>query len=761
MTLKKEVPGFVENRVLYAIMRECLALVDEGVIDVEGLDLCVKWGIGYKLAVVPPIQLLDMAGLDIYTSVGRLPQRRPLQRERRLEDRHRPARRRAAWASRPAAGFFDYTPERIKELQQQRGGRAGRRAKGAGLTMAKATRVRLLDSGTLVIDQSHITWNIGCGTPVRFPVYSVLIEHADGLFMFDAATTSTWSTRCCRSSCPSRRPSRRCPAQLAKCGFKPEDVDALINSHLHFDHCGGNKHLTHATTYLHRDELRQARTPEPFERLGYADKGFDHAGAKFSLLEGDVEFAKGIHLFHTPGHTVGHYSMLVELEGSRPLLFMADVSYTPAAYANDQQAGFHNNPVDGVRSIRRVQAAGQGVGRGGRVHPRHGGVPELPAGPGAVHRQEVAHEARGTRGDRHRSRAGHRPRDRREAARRRARSVAAVDLNGDGGRRGRYGARRAGDPGGHLERGGRRSGWRRRRSSATARSTCSSTPRRSCPFIAWDEVDFAYWRKIISVNLDGAYLVSRAVEGPMREAGYGRIVHIASNAFYAGTPNMGPYLAAKGGVVGLTRALATELGKLRDHRQRGGARHHPHRGRPGHAAQGRLRLRPGAAGDPAPRAARGHRAGGGVPGLRGVRLDHRAGAGRRRRAHPRLMALEVTRAGAILAVADFERSLAFYRDRLGFEVEATYEDPPYATLVRAGARLSLAEQGHPAEDRPGVTMAAPPDRSRLAAILVLEVADCLGAHRELSAAGRAVPRRALLAAVGRAPLLRASTPTAT
>jgi pyridoxal 4-dehydrogenase len=81
------------------------------------------------------------------------------------------------------------------------------------------------------------------------------------------------------------------------------------------------------------------------------------------------------------------------------------------------------------------------------------------------------------------------------------------------------------------------------------------------PFIPWDEVDFAYWRTIISVNLDGAYLVSRAVEAPMREAGYGRIVQIASNAFYAGTPNMGPYLAAKGGVIGLTRALATELGR--------------------------------------------------------------------------------------------------------------------------------------------------------------------------------------------------------
>jgi pyridoxal 4-dehydrogenase len=81
------------------------------------------------------------------------------------------------------------------------------------------------------------------------------------------------------------------------------------------------------------------------------------------------------------------------------------------------------------------------------------------------------------------------------------------------------------------------------------------------PFVPWDEVDYAYWRTIISVNLDGTYLIGRAVERPMREAGYGRIVNIASNAFFAGTPNMGPYLAAKGGVIGLTRAQATELGK--------------------------------------------------------------------------------------------------------------------------------------------------------------------------------------------------------
>jgi lactoylglutathione lyase len=94
-----------------------------------------------------------------------------------------------------------------------------------------------------------------------------------------------------------------------------------------------------------------------------------------------------------------------------------------------------------------------------------------------------------------------------------------------------------------------------------------------------------------------------------------------------------------------------------------------------------------------------------------------------------------TRAGAILAVADVEASVAWYRDRLAFEVEATYDDPPYATLAVSGTRLSLAEQCHPAEDRPGVVMAAPEDRSRLQVVLVLEVTDCRGAYEELRAAG--------------------------
>jgi 3-hydroxybutyryl-CoA dehydrogenase/5-formyl-3-hydroxy-2-methylpyridine 4-carboxylate dehydrogenase len=66
----RDVPGFVENRILYAIMREALHLLDEGVASAESIDRIVRWGIGYKLGVIGPLELLDVAGLDIYTAVA-------------------------------------------------------------------------------------------------------------------------------------------------------------------------------------------------------------------------------------------------------------------------------------------------------------------------------------------------------------------------------------------------------------------------------------------------------------------------------------------------------------------------------------------------------------------------------------------------------------------------------------------------------------------------------------------------------------------
>jgi 3-hydroxybutyryl-CoA dehydrogenase/5-formyl-3-hydroxy-2-methylpyridine 4-carboxylate dehydrogenase len=117
--IRKDVPGFVENRVLYAVLRECIDLVEKGVIEPQDLDACVSWGIGYKLAVVGPMALLDMAGLDIYSAVGSY-----LNKELSKRDdvaayiEERTSQRKLG--IKTGSGIYDYTPAKIAELQSLR-----------------------------------------------------------------------------------------------------------------------------------------------------------------------------------------------------------------------------------------------------------------------------------------------------------------------------------------------------------------------------------------------------------------------------------------------------------------------------------------------------------------------------------------------------------------------------------------------------------------------------------------------------------------
>ena len=119
VVVKKDVPGFVENRVLYALLREAVDLVERGVIEPEDLDTCVSWGIGYKIAVVGPMALLDMAGLDIYKSVSSF-----LNADLSNRDDVAPMVLQKTNASKfgikSGEGMFSYTPEQTKALQAER-----------------------------------------------------------------------------------------------------------------------------------------------------------------------------------------------------------------------------------------------------------------------------------------------------------------------------------------------------------------------------------------------------------------------------------------------------------------------------------------------------------------------------------------------------------------------------------------------------------------------------------------------------------------
>lgn len=210
-------------------------------------------------------------------------------------------------------------------------------------------RVWLLDGGSILVPHPSLLWNVP-GADVRIPCFSVLVEHDDGLFLFDTGFDLDHTLRVLPFEQPEQTPEQTIPAQLELCGFRQSDITTLVNSHLHFDHVGGNKLIPDAEVVLHERELAQARDHEPFEHFGYSDRSWDFEGARFGTVSGDVELARGIRLFETPGHSIGHVSALV---GS--MLFAFDVVATATALEREIQSGFHVDPVAGLRSIRRIK----------------------------------------------------------------------------------------------------------------------------------------------------------------------------------------------------------------------------------------------------------------------------------------------------------------------------------------------------------------------------------------------------------------------
>lgn len=239
------------------------------------------------------------------------------------------------------------------------------------------TKVHILDGGTLVIDGFHAFWNRGPAGDVRFPCYAVLVEHKDGLYLFDTGYDYDHVMKVLPFEKPIQTPEQTVPGALKLVGKRPEDINYVINSHYHFDHCGGNKHLTTACTVCHTAELEACSCFQPFERLGYSDLSFDSklgeqadddssvGGSgdpeidiytpRYETFTGDQEIAKGLWLFETPGHTAGHYSMMVELANRRPMLFTADACYSQKNMDMMCISSFHLDPTASVQSMQRLK----------------------------------------------------------------------------------------------------------------------------------------------------------------------------------------------------------------------------------------------------------------------------------------------------------------------------------------------------------------------------------------------------------------------
>ncbi len=114
---------------------------------------------------------------------------------------------------------------------------------------------------------------------------------------------------------------------LHEVGVDERDVVGVVNTHLHFDHCGQNAVLPGVPAWV-QDAETQAAATSAYTVLEWADL----ASERLTRVDGDIEIAAGVTLLATPGHTPGHQSVLVESRQGRRSLIVGQCSYNCAEY---------------------------------------------------------------------------------------------------------------------------------------------------------------------------------------------------------------------------------------------------------------------------------------------------------------------------------------------------------------------------------------------------------------------------------------------
>jgi N-acyl homoserine lactone hydrolase len=146
----------------------------------------------------------------------------------------------------------------------------------------------------------------------RWPVYVHLIDHPDGRVLVDTGKTEL------RPEVADMEP-RLFP--LTEQPLDLDSIDVVVNTHLHFDHCGGNHLFAGRTIYVQRQELEDARTEDDYTIREWVDA----PGVRYDPVDGERELLPGLRLVPAPGHTRGMQVVVVE-NGGHPIVVGGDVA---------------------------------------------------------------------------------------------------------------------------------------------------------------------------------------------------------------------------------------------------------------------------------------------------------------------------------------------------------------------------------------------------------------------------------------------------
>jgi glyoxylase-like metal-dependent hydrolase (beta-lactamase superfamily II) len=192
-------------------------------------------------------------------------------------------------------------------------------------------KMHLLSGGRLRLRKSLYFPDAERSETIEAPVPCVLLRHAQGNVLFDTGCNpaaaenpeARWGSLT-RVMMPIMPPTENVITSLAAVGVSPDDIDVVICSHLHPDHCGCNAFFKRATFVIHEKEAAAARAPEA-EKSGYLAQEWDLA-VKIDTIDGERDLFgdNRIVLVPLPGHTPGTTGALVALERSGTFFLTSD-----------------------------------------------------------------------------------------------------------------------------------------------------------------------------------------------------------------------------------------------------------------------------------------------------------------------------------------------------------------------------------------------------------------------------------------------------
>lgn len=219
------------------------------------------------------------------------------------------------------------------------------------MALKSLPRIERLDLAIVTLP----TWHPEASSQPTAPVYGYVIDHPDGPIVVDTGVgfgndfiDELYEPECVRLD-----------KALGGVGLDVSSIVGVVNSHLHFDHCGQNPLLygTDVPFFMQQPEVDEVERDRYYTDSNWALPPVDQR----RLLDGDFEIAEGVTILSTPGHTPGHQSVLVESTSARAVLAgqavwrlreFVDEQATASNVFSDE---FHEQAVDSIRRIKALK----------------------------------------------------------------------------------------------------------------------------------------------------------------------------------------------------------------------------------------------------------------------------------------------------------------------------------------------------------------------------------------------------------------------